>query len=66
VVATNQAGGTELENRWIALRAAWKGIDDAAISAARFADDEAQVTAALDAFVKALDEYEAAIPAELN
>ena len=66
VVATNQAGGTELENRWIALRAAWKGIDDAAISAARFAADEAEVTAALDAFVKALDEYEAAIPAELN
>ena len=66
VVASNQAAGTELENRWIALREAWKGIDDAAISAARFAADEAEMTAALDAFVRALDAYEAAIPAELN
>ena len=66
VVATNQAAGTELENRWIALRATWKGIDDAAISAARFAADDAEVTAAVDAFASALDAYEAVIPAELN
>ena len=66
VVATDEAAGTELENRYIDVREAWKGLDDAAMSAARFATDEAEVNAALDAFVRALDAFEAAIPAKLQ
>lgn len=66
VVATNEKVGTALENKYIVLREAWKGLDDAAISAARFATDAAEVTAALDAFEQALDAFEAEIPADLQ
>ena len=66
VVATNEKVGTALETKYIVLREAWKGLDDAAISAARFATDAAEVTAALDAFVQALDAFEAEIPADLQ
>lgn len=66
VVATNEKVGTALETKYIVLREAWKGLDDAAISAARFATDAAEVTAALDAFVQALDAFEAKIPADLQ
>jgi hypothetical protein len=66
VVATNEAVGTILEERYIDVREAWKGLDDAAISAARFATDAAEVTAALDTFERALERFEAEIPAELQ
>ena len=66
VVATNEQVGTALEVKYIAIREAWKGLDDAAQSAARYATDAADVTAALDTFVQALDAFEAEIPAELQ
>jgi hypothetical protein len=65
VVRADEAAGTSLQDGYIVLRAAWKGLDDAAIEAARFQADEADVTAALNAFESALDAFEARIPASL-
>ncbi len=62
---TDEAAGTALQNAYIDVRAAWKGVDDAALEAARFAADDTAVTAALDALEAALDAFEARIPAAL-
>jgi hypothetical protein len=66
VVRTDEAAGTALQDAYIGVRAAWKGVDDAAIEAARFAADDTEVTAALDALEAALDAFEARIPAALT
>ena len=63
---TDEAAGTALEDAYIAVRAAWMGLDAAAIDAARFQADEAAVTAALTEFERALDAFEALIPASLK
>lgn len=65
VVRTDEASGTALQDGYIAIRAAWKGLDDAAYAAARFTADETDVTAALAEFERALDAFEARIPASL-
>lgn len=66
LVRTDEAAGTALEDAYIAVRAAWMGLDGAAIDAARFQADEADVTAALAEFERALDAFEALIPASLK
>ncbi len=65
VVHDDEAAGTALEDAYVTLRETWKGLDAAAADAARYAADEADVTAALNAFETALDTYEARIPAAL-
>ena len=47
VVATDDALGTELENAYVAFRASWRALDTAALAAARFSAEPAEVEAAL-------------------
>ena len=65
VVTTDEPAGVALQEKYIALRATWKGIDDAALSAARYQADAEDVSAAVAAFESALEALEAAIPPAL-
>jgi hypothetical protein len=65
VVPLDEAAGTELEGAWEAVRAGWMNLDTVSLAAARFDGDEPEVTAAIDAFQRALDAYQARIPPSL-
>ena len=65
VVSFDEAAGTELEGAWEAVRAAWVNLDTVSLAAARFDGDEPEVSAAIDTFQRALDAYQATIPASL-
>lgn len=66
LVTESEPAATQLQEAYIALRGRWKGLDDAALAAARFQADDADVRAAVAAFREALEQYEKLIPASLN
>lgn len=65
VLSSDEAAATSLQEAYIAVRAAWKGIDDAAIAAGRGLLGKADVIAAVEAFDRAVAAEEAGIPMSL-
>jgi len=65
VVASDEAAGTALEDAYLSVRAAWKGLDDSAVAASQDESKEGGVSVAVAAFETALTEFERRIPAQL-